>query len=165
MSLLAMVNKSTGGAMDELSNLQVYGLPVFGIAVASLLVATYRPGPGPYLALSAIVGGVTGALARSLGLGLETFVGVALLFAVVNYPIQLVLDHRFELRQMAGTATPSRIGHDAVDDLNGNVTVAPDRKSFTWKRRWQGERVDEKYIIWFEVPQTTCAENCGCPAQ
>lgn len=50
-----------------------------------------------------------------------------------------------------------------TEDTSGNITIAPDRKSFQWKRLWSGDPVDEIYTVRYRVPRTVCVENCACP--
>lgn len=52
-----------------------------------------------------------------------------------------------------------------TDDTSANVVIAADRKSFTWKRRWNGDPVDDIYTVRYRVPREVCVENCECPAR
>lgn len=74
-----------------------YTLPLFIVVVATILVARYRKGPLPYVAFGVAIGAAAGFYADSLALGTAAAVASLLLFATVNYPIQLVLDHKREI--------------------------------------------------------------------
>ncbi len=44
---------------------------------------------------------------------------------------------------------------------NPDVETAGDQKSFTWYRKWDGDPVDETYIVHYEVQRAVCIENCN----
>jgi len=50
------------------------------------------------------------------------------------------------------------------EDTSANVVIAADRKSYTWKRLWSGDPVDDIYTVRYRVPRTVCVGNCECPA-